>query len=54
METTPNPEDAPTGLPSEDEPEAPPLGTPEDDEAPTTGPDAMPGIVTDGDPPSAG
>ncbi len=55
METTPDPEDAPTGLPSEDEPEAPPLGTPEpDDDASDTGADAMPGIVTDGDPPSAG
>jgi len=54
METTPDPDAAVTGLPSEDEPEAPPLGGPEDDDTPTTGPDAMPGIVTDGDPPGVG
>ena len=54
MEHTPNADDAPSGLPSEDELEAPPLGAPDLDEAPATGEDAMPGIVTEGDPPDAG
>ena len=54
MEATPKPDPAPTGLPNEDEPEVPPLGVPDLDDAPAPGPDAMPGIVTDGDPPDAG
>jgi hypothetical protein len=49
--------DAPSGLPP-DEPEEHPLGVPEappdDDEEPERGPDAMPGIPTEGDPPDAG
>ncbi len=53
METDPNPADAPTGLPSADEPEPAPLGTPDPDDAPETGEDAMPGIVGDDDEPPA-
>ncbi len=52
--TTDPSDDAPTGLPNE-EAEAPPMGVdeppPEDDE---TGPEAMPGIPTEGEPPTAG
>lgn len=54
MEIDPNPADAPTGLPSEDEPEPPPLGAPDSDDVPATGEDAMPGIVTGDEPPDAG
>lgn len=54
METDQNPADEPSGLPSADEPEPPPLGAPDPDDAPKTGEDAMPGIVTDDEPPSAG
>jgi hypothetical protein len=42
-------------MPDEDAPEPPPLGPDADgDDAPTTGPAAMPGIPTDGEPPDAG
>ena len=49
-------DDAPSGLPP-DEPEEAPLGVPEarpggEDEA-ERGPDAMPGIPNDGEPPAA-
>jgi len=54
METDPHPADAPTGLPSEDEPEPQPLGAPDPESAPDSGEDAMPGIVTEGEPPDAG
>lgn len=54
METHPSPDDAPTGLPSQAEPEPTPLGPAEDDDAPQTGEEAMPGIVTEGEPPDAG
>ena len=44
----------PSGLPGEDAPEEGPLGVP-DDEAPAEhGAEAMPGIPTDGEPPSGG
>ncbi|HEV7752931.1 MAG TPA: hypothetical protein VGO71_15405 [Baekduia sp.] len=49
------PEDAPTGLP-EDQPEEQPLGVPEadpDGEHTEPGPDAMPGIPNEGEPPAA-
>jgi hypothetical protein len=48
--------EAPSGLPPE-EPEETPLGVPaEADQEPDdgSGPDAMPGIPTEGDPPTAG
>ena len=46
--------EAPSGLPPE-EPEDEPLGVPEEtDGEPEVGPDAMPGIPTEGDPPDAG
>jgi len=54
MDDDPKPADAPTGLPSEDEPEPTPLGAPDAEDAPETGEEAMPGIVTDGEPPDAG
>lgn len=44
----------PSGLPDEDSPEEGPLGTPEDDDAAASGAAAMPGIPTDGEPPSSG
>jgi len=44
-------DDAPTGLPPE-EPEETPLGVAEGD--PARGPEAMPGIPDDGEPPQAG
>jgi hypothetical protein len=51
------PDDAPSGLPPE-EPEEAPLGVPEarpdGEDDPARGPDAMPGIPTEGDPPDAG
>jgi hypothetical protein len=50
META-DQDDAPTGLP-DDEHEAPPLGVQDDDE-PERGPEGMPGIPTEGDPPAA-
>jgi hypothetical protein len=50
-------DEALSGLPP-DQPEEQPLGVPEArpdaDEAPPRGPDAMPGIPSDGDPPDAG
>jgi hypothetical protein len=48
-------DDAPTGMP-EDEPESTPLGVDADPEerAPEPGEDAMPGIASEGDPPSSG
>lgn len=47
--------EAPSGLPP-DEPEDEPLGVPRppDEDEPGPGPDAMPGIPTEGDPPDAG
>ena len=52
-----NPDEAPSGLPP-DEPEETPLGVPdarpEGEDEPARGPDAMPGIPTEGDPPDAG
>ena len=49
--------DAPTGMPT-DEHEVPPLGAPEarpeDEEEPPQGADHMPGIPTQGEPPTAG
>lgn len=55
MDDDPKPDEVPTGLPSEDELEPPPLGAPDPDhDAPETGAEAMPGIVTEGDPPDAG
>ena len=54
MDDDPKPDDAPTGLPDEAEPEPAPLGAPAPDEEPEPGEDAMPGIVTDADPPDAG
>lgn len=50
-------DDIPTGLPDEDAPESTPLGPPEADPDGTDtdpGAEAMPGIPTDGEPPSAG
>jgi hypothetical protein len=54
MDDDAKPTDAPTGLPSEEEPEVQPLGAPDADDAAETGEEAMPGIVTDGEPPDAG
>ena len=48
-------EEAPSGLPP-DQPEEEPLGVPEtapDDDEPERGPDAMPGIPGEGEPPAA-
>ena len=45
------PEQAPSGDP---EREGAPLGVPADEPAPPAGPDAMPGIPTEGEPPSSG
>jgi hypothetical protein len=48
-------EPAPTGMPDEDAPEPPPRGPAGDmEDAPATGPAAMPGIPTEGEPPDAG
>jgi hypothetical protein len=51
------PGDAPSGLPP-DGPEEEPLGVPEPrpegEDDPARGPDTMPGIPTEGDPPDAG
>jgi hypothetical protein len=51
------PDDPPTGLPP-DEPEEGPLGVdeaePEGDGEPARGPEAMPGIPDEGEPPQAG
>lgn len=56
-ETPRHPDDAPSGLPP-DQPEERPLGVPdarpEGQDEPDRGPDAMPGIPTEGDPPDAG
>ena len=54
MHADESPRDAPTGLPSEEEPEPSPLGAPDPEAAPDSGEDAMPGIVKDGDQPDAG
>jgi hypothetical protein len=55
MQDDETPQDAPTGMP-EDEPEAEPLGVPDADpggkETPL-GPENMPGIPTEGEPPAA-
>jgi hypothetical protein len=55
-ETQPG-ESAPSGLP-DDAPESDPLGAPdarpEGEDEPERGPDAMPGIPTEGEPPSDG
>lgn len=55
MENQPDPADAPSGLPDEAPQEPPPLGTPDPDrdEQEDTGDQAMPGIVSDGEPPAA-
>jgi hypothetical protein len=45
-------DDVPSGLPDADA-EEPPLGVQEGDE-PERGPEGMPGIPTDGEPPSGG
>jgi hypothetical protein len=49
--------DSPSGLPP-DQPEEEPLGVqdaePEGEDKPPRGPEAMPGIPTEGDPPDAG
>jgi hypothetical protein len=49
-------EEAPSGLPP-DQPEEEPLGVPdaapEGEDEPQRGPDAMPGIPTEGEPPAA-
>jgi hypothetical protein len=52
------PDDAPTGLPDADAPESAPLGAPDarpegEGDAPR-GPDAMPGIPHEGEPPTSG
>ncbi len=48
-------DDIPTGLPDEEEAAEPsPLGAPDEQPAPASGEEAMPGIVTGGDPPDAG
>jgi hypothetical protein len=47
-------DDAPSGLPDDDAPEAQPLGVPEDADEPGHGADHMPGIPTEGEPPSSG
>lgn len=57
MTETPGDDDIPSGMPDEDAPEAQPLGPSETDpdgEATEPGADAMPGIPTEGEPPSAG
>ncbi len=55
-ETDPR-ESVPSGLP-DDAPEPDPLGTPDErpegEDEPERGPDAMPGIPTEGEPPSGG
>jgi hypothetical protein len=49
-------DEAPSGMPP-DEPEEQPLGVPapapDGDDAPERGPEAMPGIPTEGEPPAA-
>jgi hypothetical protein len=49
---------APSGLPDDDAPEAEPLGPPEPrpegEGAPERGDDAMPGIPSEGEPPTGG
>jgi hypothetical protein len=53
--TTPTGE-APSGLPPdqpEDEPMGPPDTAPEGEDEPRRGPETMPGIPTEGDPPAA-
>ncbi|HEY7618176.1 MAG TPA: hypothetical protein VH834_00330 [Solirubrobacteraceae bacterium] len=56
-ERSPEAGDAPSGLPP-DQPEEEPLGVPEahpeGEDEPDRGPEAMPGIPTEGDPPDAG
>ncbi|MCW3012349.1 MAG: hypothetical protein JWO90_2753 [Solirubrobacterales bacterium] len=55
METNPRGNDAPTGLPDEQEPEPTPLGGPDPQEGAEPGADAMPGIADDdGEPPTSG
>lgn len=54
MDDDPKDPDAPTGLPEEGDLEPPPLGVPDPDAAKDTGTEAMPGIASDGDPPSSG
>lgn len=48
--------EVPSGLPDPDAPEPPPLGPTEDDldHEPDEGEDAMPGIPTEGEPPTSG
>ena len=49
-------EPAPTGMPDDDAPEAEPLGNPDpdSDDAPDSGEQAMPGIPSEGEPPTSG
>ena len=50
------PDDAPSGLPPDESEEAPlgvPEARPEGEDVPERGPDAMPGIPTEGEPPAA-
>lgn len=54
MTDDPERDEPPTGLPDEQEPEASPLGNPAPEDEPEPGEEAMPGIVTDGEPPDAG
>jgi hypothetical protein len=53
---TPRDEDIPTGMPTDDAPESGPLGPAETNPGGdgTTGDDHMPGVPTEGEPPSAG
>lgn len=51
---TPDGAQGPSGLPDDAAPEDSPLGVDPDDEAPGSGAGAMPGIPTDGEPPSGG
>jgi hypothetical protein len=46
-------EQIPSGMPP-GAPEPEPLGVPDGDETPEPGPDAMPGIPSEGEPPDAG
>ena len=50
---TPPPDPAPSGMPDEDVAEETPLGVPDEVEQEEAG-DAMPGIPTEGEPPTGG
>jgi hypothetical protein len=51
---TPPPEGAPSGMPDEDVAEETPLGVPDDKSEQDKGAEAMPGIPTEGEPPTGG